>query len=477
MIRASSEGRSRNSYWPMPFRRSCRITVTNEGSRRVANLYYHVDWKKVPLAPAGHGLLPRALPPGRSELGRAAVRGPRRSRPRALRRNRSLDRPGGSGLVRRGRRFLLRRRRDEALHRGDRHGGLLQRRVGPARRHRSLRGGIRRRRDRPRLADDRLPVAPRGPDPVPQVAAFRLRAQGLDLPPRRLGQVGASGERTDLISSVALLVPGRHRDGPARGSLRRRAAAAGERAPDRGRDRVRGSEGHEGQGLASRKTSSGRRTSCSSRARARARASTCPSTFRRTAATSSTRRSRRASTTASTRCFSTESPSLRRSSSTSRARTCCPTGQVEGYAPETYVGVDLPRRLARAREGPARRDVRLHGQGGGVARVQARRRQPDPREGRRGGVVGHGEPGARRGRAAAGSGERAEAGIAGADACGEGGRRRPAGGEPGACGVGRPGADDGARRRGPDRARTRRARVARSGNGVAARARPAHRRG
>jgi len=31
MVRASSEGRSRNSYWPMPFRRSCRITVTNEG--------------------------------------------------------------------------------------------------------------------------------------------------------------------------------------------------------------------------------------------------------------------------------------------------------------------------------------------------------------------------------------------------------------------------------------------------------------
>ncbi len=52
VIRASSEGRSRNSYWPMPFRKSCRITVTNEGRRRVSNLYYHVDWKKVPsLAP------------------------------------------------------------------------------------------------------------------------------------------------------------------------------------------------------------------------------------------------------------------------------------------------------------------------------------------------------------------------------------------------------------------------------------------
>ena len=66
VIRASSEGRSRNSYWPMPFRRSCRITVTNEGRRRVANLYYHVDWKKVPALPPGtayfHARYRQALP-------------------------------------------------------------------------------------------------------------------------------------------------------------------------------------------------------------------------------------------------------------------------------------------------------------------------------------------------------------------------------------------------------------------------------
>jgi hypothetical protein len=53
LVRDSSSGRSRNCYWPMPFRRSCRITITNEGRRRVANLYYHVDWARV-----------RALPPG-----------------------------------------------------------------------------------------------------------------------------------------------------------------------------------------------------------------------------------------------------------------------------------------------------------------------------------------------------------------------------------------------------------------------------
>jgi D-arabinan exo alpha-(1,3)/(1,5)-arabinofuranosidase (non-reducing end) len=66
MVRASSEGRSRNSYWPMPFRRSCRITVTNEGRRRVANLYYHVDWERVPALPEGtpyfHARYRQALP-------------------------------------------------------------------------------------------------------------------------------------------------------------------------------------------------------------------------------------------------------------------------------------------------------------------------------------------------------------------------------------------------------------------------------
>jgi hypothetical protein len=51
-VRDSSSGRSRNCYWPMPFARSCRITVTNEGSRRVSNLYYHVDYRKVPELPA-----------------------------------------------------------------------------------------------------------------------------------------------------------------------------------------------------------------------------------------------------------------------------------------------------------------------------------------------------------------------------------------------------------------------------------------
>jgi hypothetical protein len=55
LIRNSSSGRSRNSYWPMPFRRSARITITNEGRRRLYNLYYHVDWQKLDSLPANTG--------------------------------------------------------------------------------------------------------------------------------------------------------------------------------------------------------------------------------------------------------------------------------------------------------------------------------------------------------------------------------------------------------------------------------------
>ncbi len=51
MVVNSSSGRSRNLYWPMPFARSCRITLTNEGRRRVSNVYYHVDWRKLKVLP------------------------------------------------------------------------------------------------------------------------------------------------------------------------------------------------------------------------------------------------------------------------------------------------------------------------------------------------------------------------------------------------------------------------------------------
>ncbi len=51
MIRNSSFGRARNTYWPMPFRKACRITVTNEGARWVPMFYYQVDYRQYPSMP------------------------------------------------------------------------------------------------------------------------------------------------------------------------------------------------------------------------------------------------------------------------------------------------------------------------------------------------------------------------------------------------------------------------------------------
>src|SRR5262245_37790701 len=66
MVRDSSSGRSRNSYWPMPFARHVRVTITNEGRRRISNLYFHIDWKKLRALPAGtmyfHARYRQALP-------------------------------------------------------------------------------------------------------------------------------------------------------------------------------------------------------------------------------------------------------------------------------------------------------------------------------------------------------------------------------------------------------------------------------
>jgi hypothetical protein len=55
MIRDSSMGRARNSYWPMPYRKSCRITVTNEGKRLVPMFYYHVDYRNYASLPEDVG--------------------------------------------------------------------------------------------------------------------------------------------------------------------------------------------------------------------------------------------------------------------------------------------------------------------------------------------------------------------------------------------------------------------------------------
>lgn len=45
-VRVSSEGRARNCYWPMPFQKSARITVSNESDQRCHAFYYYIDWQK-----------------------------------------------------------------------------------------------------------------------------------------------------------------------------------------------------------------------------------------------------------------------------------------------------------------------------------------------------------------------------------------------------------------------------------------------
>jgi len=51
-VRVSSEGRGRNCYWPMPFRKSAKITVTNESDKPCHAFYYYIDWQKHESLPA-----------------------------------------------------------------------------------------------------------------------------------------------------------------------------------------------------------------------------------------------------------------------------------------------------------------------------------------------------------------------------------------------------------------------------------------
>jgi hypothetical protein len=46
-IADSSEGRARNCYWYMPFQKSARITVTNEGTREIPAFYYYIDYREM----------------------------------------------------------------------------------------------------------------------------------------------------------------------------------------------------------------------------------------------------------------------------------------------------------------------------------------------------------------------------------------------------------------------------------------------
>ncbi len=73
-INCSSEGRARNCYWYMPFQKSARVTVTNEGTRPVGAFYYYVDYRELPTlsadTPYFHSYYRQEIPcqPGRNYL-------------------------------------------------------------------------------------------------------------------------------------------------------------------------------------------------------------------------------------------------------------------------------------------------------------------------------------------------------------------------------------------------------------------------
>lgn len=45
-IRVTADGKARNCYFVMPFRKSARIEVKNEGNEPVGALYWYIDWQK-----------------------------------------------------------------------------------------------------------------------------------------------------------------------------------------------------------------------------------------------------------------------------------------------------------------------------------------------------------------------------------------------------------------------------------------------
>jgi len=45
-VRVTSDGKARNCYWPMPFRKSARIVIDNQSDSGCLAFYYYVNWQK-----------------------------------------------------------------------------------------------------------------------------------------------------------------------------------------------------------------------------------------------------------------------------------------------------------------------------------------------------------------------------------------------------------------------------------------------
>ena len=237
MIRDSSSGRSRNSYWPMPFRKSCRITVTNEGRRRVSNLYYHVDWTKLPSLPPDtayfHARYRQALPAAAGQpyemlsrrRGAGTTSAPSSASSRTSR--------GGSARATSSSTSTARRRpRIEGTGTEDYFNDAWSLRVddGPYTGVPVAEGtGVGR-------AHDGLSLARADPIPFTRSLVFDIEHAGWTY--NADGSVrSAFEERADLFSSVAFWYQDGIADRSAGGALRRGAAAARQRAADRGRGR------------------------------------------------------------------------------------------------------------------------------------------------------------------------------------------------------------------------------------------------
>ncbi len=54
-FKVSAEGRARNCYLPMPFHKSAKVTVTNEGHKDVKRFYCAIDWQQVKSLPENTG--------------------------------------------------------------------------------------------------------------------------------------------------------------------------------------------------------------------------------------------------------------------------------------------------------------------------------------------------------------------------------------------------------------------------------------
>ncbi len=160
-----------NSYWPMPFHKSCRITVENQRDEAIDGFFYQITYALGAVA-GRPGFVPR---PVAHRHDHARVPGARPARRRQGQRpvRRHVHGLGAvlGRLVGRGRdQVLHRRRRRVSHHLRHRHGGLLLRRVGLRRRavhqpvHRLPVVPARRGEGAQARA---VPLAHHGPHPLP----------------------------------------------------------------------------------------------------------------------------------------------------------------------------------------------------------------------------------------------------------------------------------------------------------------------